>query len=140
LYTFSEFNARHISEEEQMNIPVKNIVISAFMTLAVGLFITVFAQNARAQSVISVARTTWVGTDSGGDYYEYTFLSDGTLKYKSPAGVFTHAAWKQDGDTIYMEMNNKYSEYQGRISGTHMEGNAWNVKGRKWTWVADKQN
>ena len=39
-----------------------------------------------------------------------------------------------------METNNKYSERQGEISGSHMEGKAWNVQNRKWTWLADYQN
>ncbi|MGD0292343.1 MAG: hypothetical protein ABSB30_00665 [Terracidiphilus sp.] len=123
-----------------MKISVKNIMISALLTLAVGLFMTTFAPSARAQSVINVTGTLWVGTDSDGDYYEYAFQADGALYYKSPSGFHINGTWKQHGNSIYMETNNKYSEYQGRISGTHMEGNAWNVKGRKWTWVADKQN
>ncbi|MGO9316968.1 MAG: hypothetical protein ACLPXT_02885 [Terracidiphilus sp.] len=123
-----------------MKIPVKNVVISALLSLAVGLFTTAFVQKAMAQSVINVSGTTWVGTDSDGDYYEYTFQADGALHYKSPSGFWTNGTWKQDGDSIYMETNNKYSEYQGRITGTHIEGNAWNIKGRKWTWVADLRN
>jgi hypothetical protein len=98
------------------------------------------AQNARAQSAINVSGTTWVGTDSDGNYYEYSFQADGALHYKSPSGFWTNGTWKQDGDSIYMETNNKYSEYQGRISGTHIEGKAWNVKDKHWTWVADLRN
>jgi outer membrane biogenesis lipoprotein LolB len=123
-----------------MKISARNIVFSAWMTLAVGLFMTAFAQNAKAQSVINVSGTTWVGTDSDGDYYEYSFQADGALYYKSPSGFYKHGTWKQDGDSIYMETNDKYSEYQGRITGTHIEGNAWNVKDLKWTWVADLRN
>jgi hypothetical protein len=123
-----------------MKILSKNIVISTFLTLAVGLVMTAFAQNARAQSAINVSGTTWVGTDSDGDYYEYTFLATGVLQYKSPSGLWTNGTWKQDGNSIYMETNNKYSEYQGRISATHMEGNAWNIKDKHWTWVADLRN
>jgi osmotically-inducible protein OsmY len=123
-----------------MKIPARNIVLSAFLTMAVGLFMTVFVQNAKAQSAVSVSGTTWVGTDSDGDYYEYSFQADGALYYKSPSGFWTNGTWKQDGDSIYMETNNKYSEYQGRISGTHMEGRAWNVKDKHWTWVADLRN
>jgi hypothetical protein len=123
-----------------MKIPVKNVVISALLTLAVGLFMTAFVQKAMAQSAINVSGTTWVGTDSDGDYYEYTFQADGALHYKSPSGYWTNGTWKQDGDSIYMETNNKYSEYQGRISGTHMEGKAWNIKDKHWTWVADLRN
>ena len=105
-----------------MKIPAKNMVISAFLTLAVGLFMQASAQNARAQSAASVSGTTWVGTDSDNDYYEYTFQADGALYYMSPSGFWKNGTWKQDGDSIYMETNNKYSEYQGRIIGTHIEG------------------
>ena len=90
-------------------------------------------------SAASVAGTTWAGTDSDGDYYEYSFRPDGALHYKSPTGSFTNGTWKQDGDSIYMEMNQKYSEHRGRISGTSMRGKAWNVVKHKWTWKAEKK-
>ena len=106
----------------------------------------VAAQQTDQQSTVpgnsptaSVAGTTWVGTDSDGDYYEYHLQADGALHYKSPTGFYKNGSWKQDGDTIYMETNKKYAERQGRISGTHMEGKGWNVKGRTWTWGADKR-
>ncbi len=86
----------------------------------------------------SVAGTVWGGTDSDGDYYEYHFEADGSLSYKAPQGFFKNGTWKQNGDAIYMETNQKFAERQGRISGSHMEGNAWNIRGEKWTWVADK--
>ena len=130
-----------------MKFPAKNVFISALLTLVVGLFVSASAQNlnpissdgsAANNAITSIAGTTWVGTDSDGDYYEYTFQADGTLYYKSPSGFHTNGTWKQDGTSIYMETNNRYSEYQGRISGTHIEGNAWNVKDKHWTWVADK--
>ena len=121
-----------------MKISARNIVVSTLLVLGAGLAMTVFALNARAQSVINVSGTTWVGTDSDGDYYEYYFQTDGALYYKNPSGLFRNGTWKQNGSSIYMETNDKYSEYQGRISGTHMEGNAWNVKDRTWNWKADK--
>ena len=106
----------------------------------------VAAQQTDQQSTVSgntptasVAGTTWVGRDSDGDYYEYHFQADGALHYQSPSGFYKNGSWKQDGDGIYMETNNKYAERQGRISGTRMEGNAWNVKDRKWTWQADER-
>jgi hypothetical protein len=124
-----------------MKISVKNIGISVLLTLALGLFMTAFGQNSNSPAEYgtapSVTGSTWVGTDSDNDYYEYTFLASGVLQYKSPSGTWTNGTWKQDGDAIWFETNHRYSEYQGNISGTHMEGRAWNIKGRKWTWVAD---
>jgi hypothetical protein len=84
----------------------------------------------------SVAGTTWAGTDSDGDYYEYHFRPDGSLHYTSPTGSWKDATWKQHKNRIYMEMNNKYSEYEGTIAGKRMAGDSWNVVGKKWTWEA----
>jgi len=128
-----------------MKNPVKNIVISTLLTLALGLFMTAFAQKAMAQSVINVTGTTWVGTDSDNDYYEYTFVAGGVLYFKSPQGFYTNGTWQQDGNwiymqTYYMDTRRKYSERMGQITGTHMEGKAMNVVGRTWSWVADMRS
>ena len=87
----------------------------------------------------SIAGSTWVGTDSDGDYYEYHFQVDGVLHYRSPTGLWKNGTWKQDNSSIYMEMNNRYSEYEGVITGVHMKGHGWNTTGRKWTWAAEKR-
>jgi hypothetical protein len=125
-----------------MKIPVKNILISAFLTLALGLFMTAFAQNARSQSAINIAGTSWnvVETDTDGSRDIFNFLADGTLAYSYQNGSYTNGTWKQDGDSIYIEMNNKYVEYHGRISGTHIEGTASNIKKKNWTWTADMKS
>jgi outer membrane biogenesis lipoprotein LolB len=106
--------------------------LAVFWLVAV---VGIFAQTKPA----SVAGTTWTGTDSDGDYYEYHFQPDGRLHYKSPSGSFANGTWKQDGDNIYFEMNKRFSEHKGTIKGDRMEGEAWNTKGHRWTWVADKK-
>jgi formylglycine-generating enzyme required for sulfatase activity len=87
----------------------------------------------------SVGGTTWVGKDSQGQYREFHFQKDGALHYRSGTSYSTNGTWKQNGNTIYMETNKKYAEFQGLIRGDRMEGNAWNVKGLRWTWTADKK-
>lgn len=125
---------------------MKRFYVFAPLLLLMLLPALVAAQQTDKQSTLpnntltaSVAGSTWVGTDSEGDYYEFHFQADGALHYKSPSGFYKNGSWKQDGDGIYMETNNKFSERQGRISGTHMEGNAWNVRGQKWSWQVDKR-
>jgi hypothetical protein len=124
-----------------MKIPAKNIVISAFLTLAVGLSMPVSAQNpnstSAASTVASLAGTSWTVVETDGDNDIFNFLADGTLYYSYQNGSYTNGTWKQDGASIYIEMNNKFVEYQGRISGTHIEGTASNVKDKHWTWTAD---
>jgi hypothetical protein len=126
-----------------MKIFAKSILYSALLTLAVGLYLPAFAQNPYTPSATdnapSVAGTTWVGPDTHGRHYVYEFLPDGTLHYIYENGDFKNATWSQNGDSIYMAINNKYSERLGKITGTHMEGKAWNVKGENWTWQADKK-
>jgi hypothetical protein len=90
-------------------------------------------------SLASIAGTIWVGTDSDEDYYEYHFKEDGSFHYNSPTGFWKNGTWRQEGDTIYMETNNNYSEYEGKITGNRIEGNAWNIEERKWVWGADKK-
>ena len=126
-----------------MKPSVKRIVQFASLYLAAVLAVTLLAQSSvnppSNGTVASVAGTTWVGPDTHGRHYTYEFLPDGTLRYTYETGSFSDATWKQDGDSIYMSINNKFSERQGRITGNHMEGDAWNVKGEKWTWQADKR-
>ncbi len=89
--------------------------------------------------VPSVAGTTWAGVDFHDDHYEYIFRPNHELDYQYPGGFYTNGTWRQMGDVIYMETNHKFSERQGRIVGTHMSGNGWNVNGEKWTWQADEK-
>jgi hypothetical protein len=123
-----------------MKILVKNIGISALLTLAMGLFMTAFAQNARSQSAINVAGTSWTVVETDGDNDIFNFLADGTLSYSYQNGSYTNGTWKQDGDSIYIEMNHKFVEYHGRITGTHIEGTASNIKKKNWTWTADMKS
>jgi osmotically-inducible protein OsmY len=126
-----------------VNIPVKSVVISAFMTLAVGLYLPAFAQNSNARSAstaASLAGSSWTIVESNGDKDIFNFLADGTLSYSYQNGSYTNGTWKQDVDSIYIEMNNKFVEYNGRISGTHIEGIVSNVKGKTWTWTADMKS
>jgi hypothetical protein len=95
---------------------------------------------ADSDDFVSVAGTTWAGTDSFGSYYEFMFQPSGALHYKSPAGEFKNANWKQTDRAIYFEINDKYSEYRGRIDGETMSGEASNKAGRKWTWLVKKKS
>jgi hypothetical protein len=44
-----------------------------------------------------------------------------------------------DGDKVYMEVNNKYAEYHGTLTGNQMRGYASNVNKFSWTWSATKR-
>ncbi len=89
----------------------------------------------------SLAGTKWKSRDSDGDEYTFHFRPDGTLEFTSitTGKTSTTATWKQTGNQIYMEMNNRFSEYRGTLMGNTIEGTASNIKNHKWTWKATKE-
>ncbi len=117
------------------------LVLLIWLTVLSGLSVTAsaYGQAPGAQAAPSVAGTVWAGADSEGDYYEYHFQEGGALHYKSPSGLHKNGTWKQDGNSIYMETNKKFSERTGTIAGNQMHGTAKNIKGETWTWGAKKK-
>jgi hypothetical protein len=88
----------------------------------------------------NVTGTKWVGQDAEGRNCEYHFVAGGALHYKTRNGEFKNGRWKQKGTAIYMEMNNKYAEYNGVITGHEIKGTAHNIVGKRWTWAVKKKN
>jgi hypothetical protein len=119
--------------------------LSILVILVLSVALSCHAQNVQqpaapsAAQVINVAGTTWAGTGSDGRYIEYYFQVDGSLHYRSPTGFWKNGTWKQHKSAIYMETNNRFSERLGMITGTQMEGQAWNSRDEKWTWKAEKK-
>jgi hypothetical protein len=90
--------------------------------------------------VVSLVGTTWSSTLLEGSGVEYEFRKDGILHYTYADGrSWTDAHWRQTGDRLYMEINNKYAEYTAVIKGNRMQGTGKNVTGKKWTWHAEKK-
>lgn len=52
-------------------------------------------------STLSVAGTTWTGTNPDSNYGLH-FQADGTLNYMSVRGDSVNGTWKQNGNGIYM--------------------------------------
>jgi hypothetical protein len=102
------------------------------------------AAAVNTSGIASIEGSTWGGTDSDGDYYEFTFLKGGQLRYgRREAGklVMHQDAgdyWGQSGDVVIITTT-KFSTRQGLIKGNRMQGDAWNVRGDRWTWVGDKR-
>jgi len=116
---------------------IKSALIGLLLVSASGFSAILHAQSGEG---ISLAGTTWSGTDSDGDFYAFTFEHNGTLSYKSPTGSYENGKWNQYNHAIYFEMNNHVSEYIGEINGNFIEGKAWNKKRRIWAWKVKKQN
>jgi SH3-like domain-containing protein len=88
---------------------------------------------------LSLADTKWAGTDTFSNSLLFEFLPNGILRYTSQAGTFANGTWKQDGNMVYMETNNKFAEFRGTIQGYVMSGEAWNARGQKWQWRVIRQ-
>ena len=77
--------------------------------------------------------TEWVGPDlDDGTIVTFRFEKGGGLKYCYNGTTFSKGSWKQDGKTLYLEINDKYREMKATITGDSIEGDSWNVKDVKW--------
>lgn len=97
-------------------------------------------EPAKQAATLDLAGTRWTGMDyyiSSLVPFEYVFHPDHVLEYSYMGDTFKNGTWSQTGDYVYMEMNDKYSERVGVITGTKIEGDGWNIKGLKWDWHAE---
>ena len=60
------------------------------------------------------------------------------LCYTSPTGYYDNGTWKQDGTSVYVETNNRFSERDGKLDKNTIEGTGKNTKGERWSWKAVK--
>ena len=98
-----------------------------------------------SDSMPSLEGTMWEGTDSRGDFAQYTFLKGGQLRIRSPQLVGTEFdttetpgdAWTQDGAHVRLEINH-YLTLVGTIDGDRIAGNGSNIKGKRWTWEVQR--
>lgn len=87
---------------------------------------------------IDLAGTRWEGKDSDNQYSIFIFKENGVLHYGSGSVLWTDGFWKQVGDTVFIDVNNKYAHYEATIINNGMEGNGRNIKGMKWTFERTK--
>ncbi len=83
-----------------------------------------------------IAGTTWNFSIPGGQHGSFTYEPDGALHSTKWSST---ATWTLTGDEVYMEFNNKFLEFHGTVSGTHMNGTVSNAAGWKSTWTADEE-
>lgn len=96
-------------------------------------------------SAINIVNTIWSGIDSDGDFYEYTFLENGKISYKTNTSRTDTVQFNDDEDIWFQNQNNivillgKTSVSKGIISKDKIVGTAWNINGRRWTWECKKK-
>ena len=80
-----------------------------------------------------LAGTSWAGKTAEGWDMTIDFAADGKMTVSYNKASYTSASWKQDGDRVYYEMNNRYREFNGKLAGDTIDGESQNVRGRKWS-------
>lgn len=94
----------------------------------------------QAPAVPEVAGTLWRGKDSDGDPFEFELKAGGRGVCRRGAILTTDVRWRQDGERLFIDVNNGYSRYEGRLLGDRAEGTGSNVQGRSWKWTMTRQN
>ena len=79
-----------------------------------------------------LAGTSWLGKTAEGWDMTIDFAAGGTMTVSYNKTSFNKASWRQDGDKVYFEMNDRYCEFDGKFVGDAIEGQSHNVAGRKW--------
>jgi hypothetical protein len=108
--------------------------------LAVALFVLIPALPVAAAPRLKpekkeappLAGTSWAGKTAEGWDMTIDFATDGKMTVSYNKASYTTASWKQDGDNVYYEMNNRYCEFAGKLAGDTIDGETHNVRGRKW--------
>ena len=84
----------------------------------------------------SLLGTRWRSNDKDDEITVLEFLPNETVAFTEFETRYTDGSWKQAGSLTYFELNGKYAQYRGKISGDTMSGDAQNISGLKWGWSA----
>lgn len=100
------------------------------------------ATTEQTQESADITVGTWSGTDSDGDFYEFTFVAGGHVSFTSPNGSYDDVedTWSLDGADLTISISGGYAIYTGVVEGQEMHGRASNQNGRSWTWTFTQQS
>lgn len=134
--------------------------MKTFQTIGFGLFLLVSTglstvpqvqaapEQAKVQSSsqTTLEGTTWAGTDSDGDYYEFIFLKNGKIRYTTQASGGEAATYEEEDDDVWAQngkiviiLLGNYATYLGTLDGDLLTGQSWNVVDKRWTWELKKK-
>jgi hypothetical protein len=106
------------------------------LTLGFGSLLLQAMPIPKKKPIPNVEGLTWVSDEQSVDLgiIEYTFSKDGILDYKyiKNGSTYTGGSWKQSGEDLYWECNNKYVEYNLKFKDGNFVGSAKNIVGLKW--------
>jgi hypothetical protein len=80
-----------------------------------------------------LAGTSWAGKTAEGWDMKIDFAADGKMTVSYNGSSYNRASWRQEGEKIYYEMNDRYCEFEGKFAGDAIDGETHNVVGKRWT-------
>lgn len=94
--------------------------------------------EAPAGQAAPLAGSSWELVDASGSLCTFRFVAEGKLHYRNEGKTDfdTSGVWTQDGDKVFVSLNNGYAKYSARIRGERMEGLFTNKGGWKIRWAA----
>ena len=98
--------------------------------------LTVLAQaNETGQRVI----TYWFGTQKDGSTFVLEQHEFGKLRFIPASGMISEGTWKQNENSVEIELNDGFARLSATIEGDHLRGSATGRRGAHWSWSALKQ-
>jgi len=88
-------------------------------------------EQPKLPTVAPVAGSQWFGKCYVNNLW-IIFEPNGTLTYGYDMNKWKGGSWKLEGNALYFEMNQKYLEFRGTVTGDMIQGEAWNVQGSRW--------
>jgi hypothetical protein len=82
--------------------------------------------------------TVWEGHDLDA-HTVFHFERGGLLKYSYNGTTYRNGTWTQKESVIYLEMNQKFREFEGRMKDDVITGKSWNVRGTRWALTMKRQ-
>jgi hypothetical protein len=90
----------------------------------------------------SLEGTVWEGRLIPEAVITVRFEKGGVLWYRysnNKGGGQRTGSWKQTGNSVYIETNQKYAEYNATVRGNRLVGSAHNVRPFQWTWEMERR-
>ena len=102
--------------------------------------LTVLMANQQTSVTPSVEGGVWLVTDTTNQSFTVTFEREGKLKCLSSSGLKGTGSWRQKGNSLYFEVNQKLIEYNGTVTTDKMDGDAtYHTKLiSKWTAIREE--
>ena len=110
----------------------RHAVLAALAVVAAGPLLAAPRLKPEKPTAPPLAGTSWAGKTAEGWDMTIDFAADGKMTVSYNGSSYNRAGWKQDGDRVYYEMNDRYCEFEGKFVGGAIEGETHNVRGRRW--------